>query len=185
MNSISTSRKKKFAYSIIAVALLCYFFVIAPLRTEHANLRSELAGKTAEVGKYEKQIKEIEQAMAATSRLYTEWQEEVRKLAQQEQVIPNVQEEVAKQATAVKLNIESIQSMPDIKVKGIVVGTLKVSANGSYTQILRFINALTNANRLIRIVNLSLEKVKESEDKTKAKNGVLKTNLILEFYKPA
>jgi Tfp pilus assembly protein PilO len=181
LNTMSSSQKRNIVFTVAIVGVWFFFVFWKPIQHKNVQLDEELARKKAEEQVYQAQIKQIEATMKASSDLYREYTHALRDLGDQQKLVSGVQEEITKQAQAAKLNIASIETLPEVKTGDIFVGKVKVSATGTYAQILKFVSAITNSDRLINFDEFAFTKF--SGGSKEEKNRILKFDFTLEFYR--
>ncbi|MDR2337675.1 MAG: type 4a pilus biogenesis protein PilO [Deltaproteobacteria bacterium] len=178
---MSRSQKRNIFYTIIIIGVWFYFVFWQPVQQKNLQLDEELAQKQTEEKVYQAQIKKIEAVMKAFGNLYRDYTFALNNFTNQQKLVPDIPEEISRQAQTSKLNIAAIETLPEVKKDDIFIGGAKVSATGTYAQALKFVSGITNSERYINFNEFNFNKFPEGTKENKSQ--ILKVNFVLEYYR--
>ena len=171
------NKSKTILYSILIVAMIAsYEYVLVPLQKQADEVNRDLDAKIDNHSRYERNATALKKAQD----MHEEFSREIREIVRQENLVPDVQQEIAKQIGAAGMDMVQIDALPEVRKDKIRVLSLAVKATGEYPQVLKLLDEVQLLPRLINVQKFNLENLRAGG---KDKNGnVLKLDLVLEYY---
>ena len=169
------SKRKIILYSILIVIIIAsYEYVLVPLQKQSDEINKELHTKFDNRSRYARNQIVVKRA----KELHDEYAGEISELLRQENLVPDVHQEIAKQLGVAGLDMVQIDELPEVRKDRIRTLSFAVKATGEYAQMLKLLDEVLLLPRLINVHTLNVESF---ADGTKEQDK-LKLDMVLEYY---